>query len=346
MRNDFLKFPMAMLVCSSEFVVRRETFRHRTPNTEHRTKKLRPSAITALMFIACLVFGISAVYAQDRIIAVVNNEAITQKDLDDFVNFTRLQLSREYKEAEVEKRISSIRQDLLEKLIEDKLILQEAKAGNARIDESRVKARINEIKRRYPTDADFQNDLARQGLVQADLEKRIREQMFMFVTVEENVQNKIMVRPEEVTDFYNKNMKEFMTEEERECDIIILDTDQEDSAREFERLFRSGEPLEDLKKRFPLTVDKIAAKGEGGLRQDIEEKICSLNPGELSEPLKVNDKYYIFKLLKITPPRQLSLSEVQTRIQPYLFDTKMQEQFSKWLEGLRKKAYIKILQDS
>ncbi len=308
------------------------------------TRKFCILVIGPWVIILCLWLGISAVYAQDRIIAVVNNEAITQKDLDDFVNFTRLQLSREYAEAEVEKRIDSIKQDLLDKLIEDKLILQEARAGNAKIDENRVKARIHEIKRRYPTDAEFQNDLARQGLVQADLEKRIREQMFMFTTVEENVQDKIMVRPEEVTDFYNNNMKEFMTEEERECDIIILDTDQEDAAREFERLFRSGQPLEELKKKFPLTVDKIAAKGEGGLRQDIEEKICSLNPGELSEPLKVNDKYYIFKLLKITPPRQLSLSEVQTRIQAYLFDTKMQEQFAKWLDGLKKKAYIKVMQ--
>ncbi|MFH0827112.1 MAG: peptidyl-prolyl cis-trans isomerase [Candidatus Omnitrophota bacterium] len=299
----------------------------------------------SLIFI-CFFIGMPALYAQDKIIAVVNNEAITQKDLDDFVNFTRLQLSREFQEAEIEKRISSLKKDLLEKLIEDKLILQEAKAANTKIDENRVKARIQEIKRRYPTDVDFQNDLARQGLVQADLEKRIREQMLMFATVEANVQDKIKVRPEEVTDFYSKNMKEFVTEEERVCDIIILDTDQEESAREFERLFRSGQDLEDLKKRFPLTVDKISSKGEGGLRQDIEQKICSLNPGELSEPLKVNNKYYIFKLLKITPPGQLALSEAQGRIQAYLFDTKMQEQFAKWLDGLKKKAYIKVMQSS
>ncbi|KPK97420.1 MAG: hypothetical protein AMJ95_09050 [Omnitrophica WOR_2 bacterium SM23_72] len=287
-----------------------------------------------------------AVHAQDRIIAVVNNEAITQKDLDDFVNFTRLQLSREYTQAEIEKRTSSLRKDLLEKLIEDKLILQEARATNTRIDENRVKARIYEIKRRYPTEADFQNDLARQGLVQADLEKRIREQMLMFVTVEANVQDKIMVRPEEVTDFYNKNMKDFVTEEERECDIIILDTDKETSAREFQRLFRLGLSLEELKEKFPLSIDKITAKGEGRLRQDITEKIYSLNLGEISEPLKVNDKYYIFKLLKITPPRQLALSEVQGIIQNYLFDTKMQEQFEKWLNGLKKKAYIRVMEDS
>ncbi|KPK99139.1 MAG: hypothetical protein AMJ95_00805 [Omnitrophica WOR_2 bacterium SM23_72] len=290
------------------------------------------------------MLGISSVYAQDRIIAVVNNEAITQKELDDFVNFTRLQLSREYTQIEIEKRIASLRKDLLEKLIEDKLILQEAKATNIKIDENRVKARINEIKRRYPTEADFQNDLARQGLVQADLEKRIREQMLMFATVEANVQDKITVRPEEVTDFYNKNIKEFMTQEERECDIIILDTDKEESAREFERLFRSGRSLEELKEKFPLSVDRIAARREGQLRQDITEKICSLNPGEISEPLKVNDKYYIFKLLEITPPRQLALSEVQGGIQVYLFDTKMQEQFAKWLEGLKKKAYIKVME--
>ncbi|MFH1458270.1 MAG: SurA N-terminal domain-containing protein [Candidatus Omnitrophota bacterium] len=308
--------------------------------------KFRFLVIWVLVLIWNFVFGISTVYAQDKIVAVVNNEAITQRDLNDFFNFTQLQLSREYNEAEAEKRIEATRKDLLEKLIEDRLILQEAKAINVKVDDNRIKAKINEIRRHYSSEADFQNDLAKQGLVQADLERKIREQMLMYMIVEQSVQDKIMIRPDEVTTFYNKNMKEFVTGEERECDIVILDTDREDSAREFENLFRSGQKLEDLQKRFPLTVDKIVAKRDGGLRQDIEEKVCSLNPGEYSQPLKVNNKFYIFKLLKITPPRQLTLSEAQVRIQAYLFDLKMQEQFSNWLDGLKKKAYIKILQDN
>jgi len=34
-------------------------------------------------------------FAQDKIVAVVNDEIITQKDLNDFVNFMRMQLSIE-----------------------------------------------------------------------------------------------------------------------------------------------------------------------------------------------------------------------------------------------------------
>ena len=38
--------------------------------------------IWSLFVIWCLIFGISSVYAQDRIVAVVNNEVITLSDLN------------------------------------------------------------------------------------------------------------------------------------------------------------------------------------------------------------------------------------------------------------------------
>jgi parvulin-like peptidyl-prolyl isomerase len=284
-------------------------------------------------------------FAQDKIVAIVNNEAITQKDLDDFLNFTRMQLSKEYNDEEAQKMIREMKKDLLEKLIEDRLILQEAQKSNIRIDENRIKGKIADIRRRYPSDAEFQDDLLRQGLVQADLEKRIREQLLTHIIVEQKVHDKIMVNPDEVTYFYNNNLREFISPEERDLDIFVLDVDREDLAREFVSNFKSGQKLEDLATKYPLTVDKLKSKRQGELRNDIEDTVSKLIVGEVSEPIKVNDKYYVFKLNNITASRQLSLPEVQDKIQAYLFEKKMQEQMDQWLDELKEKSYIKIVQD-
>jgi len=308
------------------------------------SQKLKFLLLTCTCTFFLLTFPLGC-FAEDKIVAIVNNEIITQKDLNDFLNFNRMQLFKEFNEQEVERRIQSMEKDLLEKLIEDRLILQEAKKNNVKIDEFKIKARIAETKKHYPSDAEFQNDLAKQGLVQADLEKRIREQLLMYTIVEQSVQSKVMVRPEEVTDFYNNNTKEFISPEKRDLEIIILDSDKEDLAKEFLTNFKSGQKLEDLAKKYFFTKDTLKSKRRGELRQDIEDVVFKMGVGEISEPVKVNDKYYVFILNNIMPSKQLTLSEAQDKIHAYLFENKMQEQLAKWIDELRAKAYIKVMKD-
>lgn len=286
-------------------------------------------------------WNLSSLYAQDKIIAIVNNDIITQKDLNDFINFMRMQLSREYKGSELGKRIQSMKLDLQDRLIEDRLILQEAKKNDIKVDENRVKAKINEIKRRYPSDAEFQNDLAKQGLVQADIESKIREQLLMYNIVELKIRDKILVRPDEVTSFYNKNIKEFISSEERELEVFILES--EDLANSFSYNLKSGQKSTDLATRYPFQVNNLQARKGGELRKDVEDVVFKLSIGEISKPIKIDDKYYIFKLNNKIASRQQTLPEVQDRIHAYLFEKKMQEELTKWLDELKQKSYIKIL---
>ena len=86
----------------------------------------------SLQPVACSLFFVYLLLtmpclAKDKIVAVVNKEVITQKDLTDFMNFMRLQLSREFSGEVLEKKLSSLETDLLDRLIEDRLVLQEAK---------------------------------------------------------------------------------------------------------------------------------------------------------------------------------------------------------------------------
>ena len=62
-----------------------------------RIINLNCSVSSFILVVFCLLFfgRPSLVYAQDKIIAIVNNEVVTQKDLDDFLNFMRMQLSQE-----------------------------------------------------------------------------------------------------------------------------------------------------------------------------------------------------------------------------------------------------------
>ncbi len=302
--------------------------------------------ILLLVFIAIVhtPYAICDLFAQDKIVAIVNEDVITQRDLDDFVIFTRIQLSREYQGRDLETRIQSMKLDLLNKLIEDRLILQEAKRSKIIINEERVKARVNEIKRRYPTDTAFQKDLARQGLVQADLETRIREQLLMYVIVENKVRSHITVTPDEVTRFYNKDMHRFKTAEEREAEVIAFEN--EDLAKTFSYEYRRGEKLVDLATRYPFTINILkVASGRDEVRKEIEDVVFKLGLSEVSAPVDIDSKFYVFKLQNITVSRQQTLAQAQDEIHDILLDEKMQEEMTRWLDEIKAKSYIKIVQN-
>ena len=282
-------------------------------------------------------------FAQQKIIAIVNNDIITQKDLDDFVNFTRLQLAREYPKAEVEKKINQIKLDLVLKLIDDRLVLQEAKREKITIDESRLEGRINEIRKQYRSEVELQEDLGRQGLTMSDIETKVREQMFMYYIIDLKVRSRIVVSPEEITKFYNENINEFCAPEKRKFETITLA--DVGLAKTFLRSLRNGENLDDLIAKYPASTDTIEVSKAGELRKDIEEAVSKLKIGDMSEPVEVKDRYVIFKLVGTIPACQMPLSQVQDKIQSLLHDQKSQENLLKWLDELKSKSYIKILQN-
>ncbi len=297
--------------------------------------------ISFLVIAITLIFSLPLLYAQDKVVAIVNNEIITQKDLDDFFNFIRMQYSRDFKGKALEEKVGAMKQDLLQRLIEDRIILGQAKNEKVSVDPERVKAKINDIKKHYALKSEFERDLAKQGLVQADLENKIREQMFMYNIIEQKVRSKIVVRPDEITSFYNQNKRQFLKPEERALTVIILS--DEDQAKAVSYQLRLGTKLEALAERYLFSTDKLSASQGQELRSEIEEAVFKLGIGEVSNPVKVDARYYIFKLDNIIGSQLLSLDQAQSKIQTYLFEKKLQEALAKWLDELKKQSYIKIL---
>jgi parvulin-like peptidyl-prolyl isomerase len=299
--------------------------------------------ISLLFLVLVSFFVVTPLYAQDKVVAVVNHEVITQKDLNDFLNFIRMQYSRELKGKVLEEKISTMRQDLLQRLIEDRIILAQAKIENVTADPDRVKAKIADVKRRYPSDAEFVRDLAKQGLVQADLENKVREQLLMYNVIEQKVRSKVVVWPDEITKFYEQNKRQFLKPEERILTIMILPN--EDLAKTVSYQLRVGSKLDDLVVKYQFTIDKLSALKGQQLRSEIEDTVFKLGIKEISNPVKIDAQYYVFRLDEIVGSQQQSLDEAQSKIQMYLFEKKMQEALAKWLNELKKQSYIKILEN-
>lgn len=295
-------------------------------------------------FLITAVFSLllaGAAQAQDRIVAVVNNEVITQKDMDAFTTFTRIQLSQKLSGQGLEDKLASMKKDLLQRLIEDRLILQEARKSEVKVDEGRVKAKMAEVRKRYESEREFNEALVQQGLSAGDVESRIKDQMMMYSLIDAKIRSKIQVKPAEITAYFQENKQDMVTPERRE--VASLSADTEKAARELADQLRQGKTMEALAAERDLKVNSFTSS-PGELKKEADEAIFGLKQGDVSDPVNVNGAYYVFTLTRILPSESRSLTDVQDQIYDVLFEKKMQEAVTAWLDDVRKSAYIKIME--
>ncbi|MDP6685692.1 MAG: SurA N-terminal domain-containing protein, partial [Candidatus Omnitrophota bacterium] len=82
----------------------------------------------------------------NKVIAVINNEVITQQDVDRLLSVLYAQYVHEYKGDELLEKMEEVRKDILKRMIEDKLILSRAKELDIKVAEKEIKEKLELVK--------------------------------------------------------------------------------------------------------------------------------------------------------------------------------------------------------
>lgn len=284
----------------------------------------------------------------DGIIAIVNDDVITLKDLRQYIASIYSQLKIENKSPEEIKEImGDYEQKGLDKLIEDKLILAAANEKEMTIREEVVDKRIKEIKDRYASEDEFLQALNTEGLTVSDLKKKLIDQMKVKYIVDLQVRDKIFVNPQDVTEYYNQHINEFERKTQMNLQSVFISFDkwakQEAHNRAAEARARmiAGEDFDKISKEYSDAAS-IGTIEQGQMVDNIENAVFNLKLEEVSQPLEVENGIYVFKAIGIVPGKRQSLIEVKDRIYNKLFDAQFQSKFKEWVDKLRKKAYVEI----
>ena len=283
----------------------------------------------------------------DTIVAIVDDEVITLKNLSDYLHSSYIQLRSEGKsEEEIEQLIGDMEQHGLERLIEDRLIVHAAKKKGLEIRPKIVDDKLDEIRKKYPTEKDFVNALMAEGLTVTDLRNKIIEQFQIQYIIEIEVRSKIFVNPQEVTQYYNEHMEEFKRPDRINLDSIFIKfKDNHDEAKQkaqevYVKLKNSAD-FKEVAKEYSDTPS-IGVVKKGDLLPQIEESVFKLNIAEFTQPLETENGIFIFKVLGKMPEETLSIDTVKHDITNKVFQTKFKERYLAWLNKLRKQAYVEV----
>ncbi|MBI4971056.1 MAG: peptidylprolyl isomerase [Candidatus Omnitrophica bacterium] len=308
-----------------------------------------------------LAFGLmpAVVHSEiiDRVAAVVNDDVITQSEIDLMIRPFFEQMKSSYQGQELMEKLTEMRRTLLNQLIEDKLAYQESIRKKIEVSESDIDEKILDFKRRFKAEDEFNKIMTAQGMTMTKLRDRYRQQIAIRRLQNLEVRARVLVSPKEIEDYFAVHEKQFNQPERVKLrSITIRKAPEKQTKIDEDAKAKADQILADIKKGADFakiaeahSEDHNAASGgdlglvgRGEMARVIDEVVFALKPGDLSPVIETDIGYHIFKVEERQEGKKRTLDECRAEIQEILFREKAKKRFDEWMKELKAKAYISI----
>jgi len=288
----------------------------------------------------------------DKVVAIVNKEAITWSDLYKAMEFEIAESGRNLSDDERRKFFKENETPFLEILIDMKLQLQEAQRTGIFVSPDEVKRAIKSIKDKYSmTDEIFIQTLKKEGFTLDEYKRKLNEKITVGRLIDQEVKSRILIDEETITKYISQHKELSGQYEGYNLSHIFLKKTanrnaDEVRARQIYNKLKAGEAFSNMAAQY--SEDATApAGGELGLinRADLSreflEAISKMKAGEISEPFWTDKGIHILRLNTIVSTEKSA--QLREQVKQKLAEEKFMKVYKNWLKGLRERAYIQIL---
>jgi peptidyl-prolyl cis-trans isomerase C len=275
----------------------------------------------------------------DHILAQVNEEQITVDEFNLEVKELILEPGQEVKG----KNFSDLKEAYLDQVIERKILVQEARRLGIKVSSEELNQAISEVKKDYPGEG-FGEKLGLKGITLEEWKSRLEEKLLAEKMIRHALYYRGKIDEKEALQYYESHLSKFqMSEKVRARQIVVA---SEEEAIQFLNQLKKGENFEKLAMKKSLGPEKVEGGDLGyfsrGERPTEFEQVFSLEGGEISGVIASPYGYHIFKLDEKRAPRQVPFEEAKAGILQELRQKKGEEEYQRWLKGLKGKAKVKI----
>lgn len=315
-------------------------------------------AIIALVLIGLAGTGFLAAAPQvvEEIVAVVNDDIITLSQYKQQYEIQLQQLTaQKLPQEEHDKQAKILKAELLNAMITEVLVLQQAKEKNLNVSEE-LKNNIAAIKKEnnFSSDDDLRRAIQQQGISYEQWLKQYEETLLKSLVMVTEVYRSIALDESEVVQYYKQHPQEFTVPTEFKLGAIYLDSAS-----------RTPDALEVLKADIAGRIKggtafaEVAAassdppfkdaKGDmgtfkqGELDKTLEEAVDKLKAGEVSPWVATKTGWYLLKLDDRKDSYLRTFDEARNEVQEKIMGEKRQKKSEEYIASLKEHSYIKIL---
>jgi peptidyl-prolyl cis-trans isomerase SurA len=329
--------------------------------------------VAVIALVALAAVGLRAEIIE-QVLVKVNGEIFTKTDLEGRqVAALQQQRRQNVSQADLENdeqlrtALEQLTPQILVEAVDEMLLMQRGKELGYRMTDEQFQNIVANIRKenKLDDDAQFQAALKQEGLTLDDLRKSLERQMIFSRVQQVEVYSRILISEEEAKAYYEAHRGEFTTPASLTIREILVETGAPVGAGQKEQTLFSvalddeaKAKIEAVRKRalagedfaqLAATESAAASKANGGLIGPISEDelapsmaelFTKMQTGEISEPVRTQRGYQIFKLESRTATQVLEFDAARDQIANKVFAQKRQGELERYLRRLRAQAII------
>jgi len=310
------------------------------------------SACMVLSVVAVVAVASTSVRAEiiEEIVALVNGDIITKSDFEEEEKMMVADIYRRFTGEELDRQVSDIRDNLLLRLIDRKILLHQAemmydteKMGEIFLESFKEQQKITD-------DDELQRALAREGMTLDALKTRLIEMFAPDEVIRFEVSSRVAVGEKELEAYYLAHPDDFIVPAEATLREIVLLADsaqlREERRAEAVAVRERAAATEDFA-ALALELSEAGTKDNGGLlgpikRGELAEQLeaiaFSQPPGEVSDLLETEYGFHIIMVESRTDDALAEFEKIREGLRRYLEDLKYYAELETFMEKARSEA--------
>ena len=301
---------------------------------------------------------------QNGVVAVINSEAITYRDVLAQTQMEEDDLKIQQQAGKItdddkKARINARRKTVLDSLVETRLIIQDYKKKGynfpAYYFDREEKQRVRD---QFGGDRQaLVKTLEERGITMADWKKNIQETFIVQQMRQINAKRFITISPHMIEEYYQNHVRDFLQPDRVKLRMIYLAPESspevEATAKEVLAQVESGVDFAVLAKKYSdynragggLFMDQGGWAEREGLKGELAEVAFALRPGQASGILslpsaKGQPAYYLLQVEEVKKATVTPLSSIRDAIESTLVAAESEKVQKEWIDRLKRDAYI------
>jgi peptidyl-prolyl cis-trans isomerase C len=311
----------------------------------------------AAIFI-CLLLALPALAQEqkpvDAKVAEVNGVVISQEQFNKELEIHLERVSRQGRQL-ADDQLSALKKDILEGLIEREILFQECQKTGIKIQDQAVDDQLAAIKKRFPSEAEYNSALSAMKLTEADVKDQVARGLAIRELIDQQISGKIEITDEESKAFYDRNLQLFKQPEQVKASHILIKVDaaatdaQKTEARQkidaVRQKLKDGGDFAELAKEYSEGPSNsrggdLGYFKRGQMVKPFDDAVFAMQPDEVSDIVETRFGYHIIKVYDKKPEQTLAYADVKDQLSQRLKQEKIEKEATKYIDQLKKDAKI------
>jgi parvulin-like peptidyl-prolyl isomerase len=255
-------------------------------------------------------------------------------------------------------KLRQARREVLEMLIEERLLQRVARRFEITVEDAEVEKTIERMKQQGKiSDAQMKEELAAQGFSREGYRHFLKAQIRKARIIEAAIKPNVLMSEEKMREYYQNHTGQYRFPEVRVSQILVqvpaepTSQDWEQAKKKVEGVMqrlKKGEAFEDVVSRYSDDTASASSGGDlgffekGEMIPQLEAVVFSMGVGNLSGVIQSSQGFHI---LKVTDRRAGSIApfeEIKERVTEDYYRQEVARRYAKWLEDLKNRSNVEI----